>query len=150
LRDPFLTGELLENLKVRFGILKEEIADDLEQHASAASLHGLVSSAQGEAERLATTARGDRIPDSRETSDCLARIEKLASELADAGRLLEGAHEDWNDLQARLRACHLRVSEVTVELRNDLRARGAVHLVRVPGWGVRAGKICENRKPLKS
>ncbi len=146
--DPYRADQVLDELQVRLPAMREAIADDLEEHGNAERLLETVRVALGSAGRLCDTARTDRIPDSRPTTDAQRQIESRKNEWEEIGVALEADHGDWRALQERLRTIHLGLSEAVMSLQKELElARQAVRFLqtgagdvgRAAGWSGRLG-----------
>ncbi|YCM45237.1 hypothetical protein V2O64_04270 [Verrucomicrobiaceae bacterium 227] len=129
--DPYLSGEVLDEIQRRIPAMRAAISDDLKEYANAERLLETVKVALQSAEGLCETTRMDRIPDSRLTTEARRKIESHKNEWEEAGEALKIDHGDWRELQERLRTIHLGLSEAVMSLQKDLElARQAVRFLQ--------------------
>lgn len=146
--EPYLADRFLDEIQLRIPVIREAIDDDIEEYGNAARLLETLRVALADAERLCDTARTDRIPDSRPTSDAQQQIQSRRDEWEEIGVALGADHGDWRMLQQRLRTIHLGLSEGVMSLQKELElARQAVRFLqtgaeevhRAAGWSGRFG-----------
>ncbi len=138
IRDPFAASEQLASAKSGLDRVADQARCDKDVYAQAGRSLAAAASQLAEAERLASRAANDRVPDSSATQEAAATVRSLSASLQVTREEYQRPHWDWHAIDQEASSLTQRAATAAATLRGELEsAQAAMTILTTASTAVR-------------